>query len=463
MPSTRPPSVLAERLVQRLDALPGSIRFGRVCGVTGLLVEADGLAEATAVGDRCRLIGRDGARVQAEVVGFRDRRSLLMPYGSLAGIGPGCRAEGGCDDDAVWPDRHWLGRVIGPLGEPVDGKGPLRSGPRRYPLRAAPPPAHGRQRMAGKLDLGVRAINAFLTCCRGQRLGVFAGSGVGKSSLLSMLARHTEADAIVIGLIGERGREAREFIEDSLGADGLSRSVVVVATSDQAPPLRRHAAYTTLAVAECFRDQGARVLCLMDSVTRFAMAQREIGLAAGEPPATKGYTPSVFAELPRLLERAGPGLEGGVEGAGAAGQGSITGLFTVLVDGDDHNEPIADAVRSILDGHIVLDRRIAERGRYPAIDILKSVSRALPSCNSPDENALIGRARRLLSVWEEMAELIRLGAYRAGTDAEVDEAIRLRPALEAFLSQGKDERSDLAQAYAVLRSAIGVTPEEHAA
>ncbi|HYN38949.1 MAG TPA: FliI/YscN family ATPase, partial [Rhodospirillales bacterium] len=369
--------------MQRLQALPGTLRFGRVSGITGLLVEADGLADVLAVGDRCRLIGRAGAAVQAEVIGFRDGRSLLMPYGPLAGIGPGCRAEIGCDDDAVWPGEDWLGRVIGGLGEPIDGAGPLRAGSVRYPLRAVPPPAHTRARMAGKLDLGVRAINAFLTCCRGQRLGVFAGSGVGKSSLLSMLARHTEADVIVIGLIGERGREAREFIEDSLGARGRARSVVVVATSDQAPPLRRHAAYTTLAVAEYFRDRGARVLCLMDSVTRFAMAQREIGLAAGEPPTTKGYTPSVFAELPRLLERAGPGLEGRcTEGPGAMGGGSITGLFTVLVDGDDHNEPIADAVRSILDGHVALDRAIAERGRYPAINILKSVSRALPGCNT---------------------------------------------------------------------------------
>ena len=439
----------ADAIVQRLDALPPVQRFGRVSGITGLLVEAAGLADVLSVGDRCRLIDRSGAAVHAEVIGFRNDRSLLMPYGPLAGIGPGCRAEAACEDDAVWPSEHWLGRVVGPLGEPIDGAGPLRSGLSRYPMRAAAPPAHARQRMAGKLDLGVRALNTFLTCCRGQRLGVFAGSGVGKSSLLSMLARHTEADVTVIGLIGERGREAREFIEDSLGKEGLARSVVVVATSDLAPPLRRSAAYATLAIAEYFRDRGARVLCLMDSVTRFAMAQREIGLAAGEPPTSKGYTPSVFAELPRLLERAGPGLEG---------QGSITGLFTVLVEGDDHNEPVADAVRSILDGHVVLDRSIAERGRYPAIDILKSVSRALPGCNSAEENALIGRARRLLSVWEEMAELIRLGAYRAGTDAEVDEAIRLRPALEAFLAQGKEERSDLAQCYAALRAVLGEAP-----
>jgi len=444
----------ARTIDQRLDALPPVQRFGRVSGITGLLVEAAGLADVLSVGDRCRLIDRSGAVVHAEVIGFRDDRSLLMPYGPLAGIGPGCRAEAACEDDAVWPSEHWLGRVVGPLGEPIDGAGPLRSGLSRYPMRAVAPPAHARQRMAGKLDLGVRALNTFLTCCRGQRLGVFAGSGVGKSSLLSMLARHTEADVTVIGLIGERGREAREFIEDSLGEEGLARSVVVVATSDLAPPLRRHAAYTTLAIAEYFRDRGARVLCLMDSVTRFAMAQREIGLAAGEPPTSKGYTPSVFAELPRLLERAGPG----VESCGAEGQGSITGLFTVLVEGDDHNEPVADAVRSILDGHVVLDRSIAERGRYPAIDILKSVSRALPGCNSADENALIGRARRLLSVWEEMAELIRLGAYRAGTDAEVDEAIRLRPALEAFLAQGKEERSDLAQCYAALRTVLGDAP-----
>jgi flagellum-specific ATP synthase len=428
-------------LARRLDRLPGHIRYGHVSGITGLLVEADGLAGALAVGDRCRLAGRDGERTMAEVVGFRAGRSLLMPYGPVAGIGLGCRVDVAGDDDAVYPDPAWLGRVIDGLGEPADGRGPLPEGEVRYPLRNAPPPAHGRRRMQGKLDLGVRAMDAFLTCCRGQRLGVFAGSGVGKSTLLSMLARHAQADVIVIGLIGERGREAREFIEDSLGEEGLARSVVVVATSDQAPPLRRHAAYTTLAIAEYFRDRGAQVLCLIDSVTRFAMAQREIGLAAGEPPTSKGYPPSVFAELPRLLERAGPGAGTG---------GDITGLFTVLVDGDDHNEPIADAVRGILDGHVVLDRAVAERGRYPAINILKSVSRAMPGCNSADENALVGRARRLLAVHAEMAELIRLGAYRAGTDPEVDEAIRLNSRLEAFLAQGKHDRSTLADVYRAL-------------
>ena len=428
----------ARTIVQRLDALPPVQRFGRVSGITGLLVEAAGLADVLSVGDRCRLIDRSGAVVHAEVIGFRNDRSLLMPYGPLAGIGPGCRAEAACEDDAVWPSEHWLGRVVGPLGEPIDGAGPLRSGLSRYPMRAVAPPAHARQRMAGKLDLGVRALNTFLTCCRGQRLGVFAGSGVGKSSLLSMLARHTEADVTVIGLIGERGREAREFIEDSLGEEGLARSVVVVATSDLAPPLRRHAAYTTLAIAEYFRDRGARVLCLMDSVTRFAMAQREIGLSAGEPPASKGYTPTVFTELPRLLERAGPGR---------VGSGSITGLFTVLVEGDNHNEPVADAVRGILDGHIVMERQIAERGRYPAINVLKSVSRTMPRAIPEAERPLITEAKRLMATYADMEELIRLGAYRAGSSAEVDEAIRLHKPLEDFLRQGKGDASGLMEGY----------------
>jgi flagellum-specific ATP synthase len=280
-------------------------------------------------------------------------------------------------------------------------------------------------------------------------MGVFAGSGVGKSVLMSMLARGADADVIVIGLIGERGREVKEFIEDTLGEEGLKRAVLVIATSDEPAARRRLAAQYAACVAEHFRDEGKDVVLMLDSVTRFAMAQREIGLAAGEPPTTKGYTPSVFAELPRLLERAGPGVERRGRKAG-----SITGIFTVLVDGDDHNEPVADAVRAILDGHLVMERRIAERGRYPAINVLKSISRLMPMCASPAENQLLGRARALLSAYADMEELIRIGAYKAGADAELDEAIRLRPGLESFLSQDRAMRFSADQTFAELEAVL---------
>jgi flagellum-specific ATP synthase len=327
--------------------------------------------------------------------------------------------------------------VVNARGEPADGKGPLPPGPSPYPFRAVPPPAHARRRVGAPLDLGVRALNAFATCCCGQRMGIFSGSGVGKSVLLSMLARNTRSDVTVIGLVGERGREVQEFLQDDLGEEGLKRSVVVVSTSDEPALMRRQAAYLTLAIAEYFRDGGKDVLVLMDSVTRFAMAQREIGLSAGEPPTTKGYTPTVFVELPRLLERAGPGT----------GEGTITGLFTVLVDGDDHNEPVADAVRGILDGHIVMERAIAERGRYPAINVLKSVSRTMPRSCDAQYLPVVLRAKRMLSIYADMEELIRLGAYRPGSNAEVDEAMCLIPALEAFLAQGKEEATNLSDGY----------------
>ena len=337
------------------------------------------------------------------------------------------------------------------MGEPVDGMGPLPPGPSPYGFRNDPPSAHGRRRVGGPLDLGVRALNTFTTCCRGQRMGIFAGSGVGKSVLLSMLARNVQADVSVIGLIGERGREVQEFLQDDLGPDGLARSVVIVATSDEPALMRRQAAYLTLAIAEFFRDIDKDVLLLMDSVTRFAIAQREIGLSAGEPPTAKGYTPTVFTELPRLLERAGPGT----------GAGTITGLFTVLVEGGDHNEPVSDAVRAILDGHIVMERQIAERGRYPAINVLKSVSRTMPKAADPVYLPAVVRARQVMATYADMEELIRLGAYRAGSSTEVDEAIRLHGPLEQFLAQAKEESTDLGQGYQRLEQILGTLETEN--
>ncbi len=436
--------MLLDGISQSIGSLVSHQYYGRVTAILGMLIEIGGIARNLSIGGRCIVISTSGEALPCEVVGFRAGRTLAMPFGALTGIGLGARVEVATTPPALFPHAGWLGRVINAFGEPIDGKGPLPQGPIAFPLRNNPPPAHRRMRVGGKLDLGVRALNTFLTCCKGQRMGIFAGSGVGKSVLLSMLARYTTSDCSVIGLIGERGREVQEFIQEDLGEEGLARSVVVVATSDESSLVRRQAAYATLTVAEHFRDAGQDVLCLMDSVTRFAMAQREIGLSAGEPPASKGYTPTVFGELPRLLERAGPGT----------GQGSITGLFTVLVEGDDHNEPIADAVRGILDGHIVLDRSIASRGRYPAIDILRSVSRTMPGCNTAEENELVTRARAILATYSDMAELIRLGAYRKGSDAKIDQAIIYNPRIEAFLTQGKRDQATLAQGYADLAEVL---------
>ena len=441
-----------DNILQEISKLDEASYYGCVTGVQGLFIEAGGILAKLAVGDRCNVIAAGGKVVPCEVVSFKDNKLLLMPYGSVDGIGPGCRVEVENARPVIYPHPSWLGRIINAFGEAIDGKGPLIKGNTPYLIKSSPPPAQFRDRVKGKVDLGVKAVNTFLTICKGQRMGIFAGSGVGKSTLMSMMARQTDSDVSVIGLIGERGREAKEFVEDVLGEEGLAKSVLVLATSDESPLLRRQAAYVTMAVAEFFRDQNKDVLCMMDSITRFAMAQREIALSVGEPPASKGYTPSVFAELPRLLERAGPG----------AGNGTITGLFTVLVDGDDHNEPVADAVRSILDGHIVLDRSIAERNRYPAINILRSVSRTMPDCDTKEEYALVAKARKYISAYEDMAELIRLGAYKKGSNREVDEAIFYYPKIEEFLAQGKQERFTLPECYDLLGNILAqpYTPAE---
>jgi flagellum-specific ATP synthase len=432
------------RLAADIEALEPRRFQGRVTGLSGFLIEASGPQEALALGARATIQGASGAR--AEIVGFRGDRALLAPYDSIEAIRPGMRVSFDGEAPLVRPSAAWLGRVIDCFGHPIDGEGVLAQGRAPRLVRGTPPSAHARARVGARLDVGVRALNTFAALCRGQRMGVFAGSGVGKSVLMSMLARGAKADVIVIGLVGERGREVKEFIEDTLGEEGRRRSVVVVATSDETAARRRLAPHMACAVAEHFRDEGKDVLLLVDSVTRLAMAQREIGLSVGEPPTTKGYTPSVFAELPKLLERAGPGFEGQ--------PGSITALFTVLVDGDDHNEPIADAVRGILDGHIVMERAIAERGRYPAINVLKSISRLMPMCHAPEENKLVARARAALSLYDEMEELIRIGAYKPGADAEVDEAVRVRPALEAVLSQTREEQSNFKESFAMLEQAL---------
>jgi flagellum-specific ATP synthase len=449
-------------LPKRIDACRMRLREiapmalqGHVTGLSGLIADVDGLGAHVSVGDRLVLSARDGRPIPAEVIGFRHALAQVMPYGTLDGLGPGSsatfdlRAAAGSNGGMLAVSDGWLGRVLDPLGRPLDNRGPLPVGPRPRPVRAAPPDATERARLGPRLDLGVRALNCFTTCRQGQRLGLFAGSGVGKSTLLAMLAKHTACDVAVLALVGERGREVREFLEEDLGEVGLARSVVVVATSDASPLLRRQAAHAAMTVAEHFRDEGKSVLLLMDSVTRFCLALREIGLSAGEPPATRGYPPSVFAELPRLLERAGPGLDR-TDGA----VGSITALFNVLVEGDDHNEPVADAVRGILDGHVVLDRRIAEGGRYPAIDILRSLSRAVPGCNAPDENQLTRRARGLLALYADMADMVRLGAYRAGSDPAVDEAVALAPRIEAMLRQERNEPTNIEDSFAALAAAL---------
>ena len=425
----------------------GPIAFsGAVNAVTDLAIEIEDRLGVLEVGARVEIETASEGLV-AEIVGVSGGAAMAMPFGDVAGVRRGAPVRFASPSAAIAPSRAWLGRIIDGLGRPADARGALPAfGPQRD-VRSGPPPAALRNRLGPRVDFGVKALNAFCPAREGQRLGVFSGSGIGKSTLLSMIARNTRADVNVIALIGERGRELREFVEDSLGPEGLARSLVVIATSDEPAMMRREAAFLAMTVAESFRDAGAHVLCLMDSLTRVASAQREIGLAAGEPPTAKGYTPSVFSLLPRLLERAGPGR---------AGAGAVTGVFSVLVEGDDHDEPIADAARALLDGHIVLDRRIAERGRFPAIDILKTVSRSAQGVLGADEAELARAARALASEYEDVRDMLKIGAYRRGANPVPDAAIDYYARFEAFLAQAEGEAVGVPETFDALRA---IAPE----
>lgn len=403
------------------------IKFsGRVSKLIGLTIEANG--PAVEIGEVCRIYPLKGkAFITAEVIGFRDNIVVLMPFGEMTGIGPGSKVVATGSYLSVEVGDELLGRVLDGLGKPIDGTNPpiLHT---KYEVDNAPPNPLTRDKIEQVLPLGITAIDSLLTCGKGQRVGIFAGSGVGKSTLLGMIAKNSTADINVIALIGERGREVREFIENDLGEEGLKKSVVIVATSDQPALVRVKGAMLATAIAEYFRDKGRNVVLMMDSLTRFSMAQREVGLAVGEPPVTKGYTPSVFAVLPRLLER-----------SGNSDKGSITGLYTVLVDGDDMNEPIADAVRGILDGHIVLSRKLAAKGHYPAIDVLESVSRVMPNVVDDNHVILARRIKELMAVYNEAEDLIVIGAYVQGSDSRIDEAIRRVDGIRNFLTQTTQE------------------------
>jgi flagellum-specific ATP synthase len=416
---------------------------GKVTNIVGLVVEGHG--PGSAMGGMCEIFSRSRRKsIMAEVVGFRDKRVLLMPLGDLSGIGPGSMIIARKSQPTVKVGSDMLGRVIDGMGDPLDGKGPLVLD-QEMPLYGNPYNPLKKRRIDAPLDLGIKAINGLLTVGKGQRMAIMAGSGVGKSVLLGMMARHTKADVNVIALIGERGREVKEFLERDLGDEGLKRSVVVTAVSDQPSLIRIRGAYLATTIAEYFRDQGKDVLLMMDSITRFAMSMREIGLAVGEPPTTKGYTPSCFAKMPKLLERVG----------NTASKGSITGLYTVLVEGDDMTEPVADTVRSIVDGHIVLSRDLAARAHYPAVDVLRSVSRVM---NDIVDEKHLKSARGILAqsaVYEEARDLINIGAYMTGNNPEIDTAIRHHDAITRFLRQGINEKATIEESVAQMNAIVG--------
>lgn len=402
-------------------------KLGKVVKIVGLTIESVG--PDAKLNDLCRIVidKNKNISVMAEVVGFREKRLLLMPFESVEGIGVGCIVENTGHPLSVFVGDEVLGHTLDGIGRPTDVKS--LDLPYEYPVEAAPPDPMEREIISEILPLGVKAVDGLITIGKGQRIGIFAGSGVGKSTLLGMFARNTKADINVIALIGERGREVREFIERDLGEEGMRRSVVVVATSDKPALIRNKAAKTATAIAEYFRDQGKDVLLMMDSLTRFSMAQREIGLASGEPPVTRGYPPSVYSEMPKLLER-----------AGTSDKGSITGLYTVLVDGDDFNEPITDTARSILDGHIMLSRKLGHKNHYPAIDILQSISRVMSSIATKEHKEVAGKLKNVMATYSEAEDLINIGAYKSGSNKDIDYAIRKINAVNAFLCQQTDEK-----------------------
>lgn len=432
-----------QSLIDCIEMTDSYKRYGKVKRVIGLMIESKG--PASSIGDVCLIYakGQSGKVIKAEVVGFQEENILLMPYLEVASIAPGSIVEATGESLRVKVGAGLIGQVIDAFGEPLDGK-LLPKGLSPVSTEQSPPNPMKRPPIREKMGVGVRSIDSLLTVGKGQRIGIFAGSGVGKSTLMGMIAKQTEADLNVIALVGERGREVREFIEKDLGEEGLKRSIVVVATSDQPALMRLKAAYTATAIAEYFRDKGKNVMFMMDSVTRVAMAQREIGLAAGEPPTTKGYTPSVFAILPRLLER-----------TGANEHGTITAFYTVLVDGDDMNEPIADTVRGILDGHIVLDRALANKGQFPAVNVLKSISRVMSNISTRQHLDAANKFRELLSTYQNSEDLINIGAYKRGSSREIDEAIQFYPQLIQFLKQGTDESALLEESIAALTSLTG--------
>ncbi|MBN1212269.1 MAG: FliI/YscN family ATPase [candidate division Zixibacteria bacterium] len=426
---------------ERIDLAKTVKHYGKVTQVVGLVVESAG--PAVSIGRLCRIENRDdGVKIRAEVVGFRDNKILLMPLGSMEGITPGAIVTSTSEQLRIPVGRELIGRVLGGLGQPIDNKGPITSTVTR-PVNGKPIPVLKRQRITQALRTGIKAIDIMTTVGQGQRMGVFAGSGVGKSILLGMMARGSSADVNVIALVGERGREVREFIERDIGKEGLKRSVVVAVSSDQPALIRIKGALVASTIAEYFREQGLNVMLMMDSVTRIAMAQREIGLAVGEPPATKGYTPSVFALLPRLLER-----------AGNTDQGAMTGFYTVLVEGDDLNEPISDAVRSILDGHVSLSRRLASLNQYPAVDFLDSISRLMPEVCTEEEIRLAAAVRQLVAIYRESEDLINIGAYVKGSNPKIDRAISKIDSINEFFRQGIFERADHTASLAALREIV---------